>query len=86
MIRWDEAALARVASDAAKPPAERVLDEARRLVPVRTGELRDSLHVEDGGDGSSLVVAGTDHARWVHDGTSDTPAVPFLTDAAALAR
>lgn len=54
--------------------AERV---AKTLVPVLTGELHDSIEASaDGLDGT--VTAGTDHAEYVEDGTSDTAPQPFM--------
>jgi len=53
------------------------LPVARQLVPYRTGELHDSI----GGrvTGSSIEVFATaDHARFVEEGTSKSPAQPFM--------
>ncbi len=58
--------------------AEQGLEVAQRLVPVDTGELRDSLHVEDAPDGGKRIVAGTDHWQFPEFGTSEMAAEPYL--------
>jgi HK97 gp10 family phage protein len=59
--------------------AQQGLEAAQRLVPVDTGELRDSLHIEDGeAEGSKRIVAGTDHWQFPEFGTSTQAAEPFL--------
>lgn len=53
---------------------------AKRLVPVGEGDLRDSIHsVIEGHQGT--VIAGTDHAEYVEDGTSTMAPQPFMTPA-----
>lgn len=50
---------------------------AQALVPVRTGELRDSI----GGRVTKTrvtVFADAEHARYVEEGTSVAPAQPFM--------
>lgn len=49
--------------------AKRVVQAAKQTAPVRTGEYRDSIHVEDGPDASVLVVSNTDHSIYVEHGT-----------------
>lgn len=71
--------------------AEPVYEEAERLVPVRSGRLRDSLRVT-GGKASAFVRAGfarIPYAGVIHYGTTATSgrpsnirAQPFLDDAA----
>lgn len=63
-------------------------DRAAELVPVETGELRDSMQVTDGRDDDGYFVevrftAG--HAAPVEFGTSTTPARHFLRQALAEA-
>lgn len=48
--------------------AENGLSAAKNTAPVKTGEYRDSLHLEETKGGYSLV-AGTDHALEVEYGT-----------------
>ncbi|MCW2898567.1 MAG: hypothetical protein JWO67_832 [Streptosporangiaceae bacterium] len=57
-----------------------VADEAQRLAPVRSGTLRDSIHVEDGPDGVQ-VVASAPYAAYVELGTRHMPAEPFMVPA-----
>jgi len=54
---------------------EDIAADAQRYAPVRTGELRASIHANPA-DGT--VVAGADYAAYVELGTEDTPAQPFL--------
>lgn len=53
---------------------------ARELCPVDEGELRDSIHVSAHGL-TGEVIAGTDHAEYVEDGTSVMAPQPFMTPA-----
>ena len=67
-----------------KAGAEAVAGEARRLVAVAEGELRDSIHVEsEAGRKDASVVADAFHAAFVELGTSKMPARPYLGPAAA---
>jgi hypothetical protein len=64
--------------------AEAVLEDARAIVRAqayRTGRLHDGLGVEAEGDGVR-VISTAPYSRFVHDGTVDTEAVPFLREAA----
>lgn len=67
--------------------ADKIVDEAKQLAPVRTGELRDSIHKAEpedkpGQDRLSIdVVADAEHAVYVELGTSKMSAKPFLTPA-----
>ena len=47
----------------------------------RTGRLHDGLGVEVGDD-EVRVISTAPYSRFVHDGTADTEAVPFLREAA----
>lgn len=58
----------------------KVVDSAKRIVPVDTGELHDSIHSEVSSDGM-YVVADADHASHVELGTSKMPAQPYLRPA-----
>ena len=76
----------------------RMLTFARAFCPVRTGALRDSIRVERPSSLSAKLVAGgrghvnpltgreVDYARHVHDGTSRTPARPFILQAVIAER
>jgi len=64
--------------------AEAVLEDARTIVreqAYRTGRLHDGLSVEADGD-EVRVISTAPYSRFVHDGTVDTDAVPFLRQAA----
>jgi hypothetical protein len=64
--------------------AEAVLDDARAVVRAqayRTGRLHDGLALEMDGD-DVRVMSTAPYSRFVHDGTVDTEAVPFLREAA----
>lgn len=58
--------------------AEEGLALAQAHVPVDTGELLDSLHIEDIPEGGKRIVAGTDHWQFPEFGTSDQAAEPYL--------
>ena len=86
---WDKEAAAKIGlkldSDI-KAAAELVADEARKLAPVKSGALRDSIRVEPSKfkNGGHLIVAGNDqedYASFVGLGTKDMPAQPFMRPA-----
>lgn len=54
--------------------------EAKRLAPVRTGELVSKIQVVHG-DTSSEIVSGANHSQYVEFGTSKMAAIPFLRPA-----
>lgn len=63
--------------------AGKIADLAQQLAPVDTGELRDSIHVEeDPQPGFYRIVASAPHAVYVEFGTHKMQAQPFLTPAA----
>jgi HK97 gp10 family phage protein len=78
--------------------APTTLELARSFCPVNTGALRDSIRVERPGPLQARLVAGgggyvnpltgrdVDYARHVHDGTSRTPARPFMLQAVLATR
>ena len=66
------ARLPQVCQDALNEGAEVVLEDAKSLVPVKTGALRDSGRIEPGlGDLPSVTIAfggdGVDYALRVHE-------------------
>lgn len=71
-----------IAEEMAQPHIESVAEEALRLaqdhVPVDTGELRDSLHIEDAENNGKRVVVGTDHWLFPEFGTSEQAAQPYM--------
>jgi HK97 gp10 family phage protein len=68
--------------------AELIAEGARQRVPVESGALRDSIHV-DTTKGEVSVVAGDRTAFYGHMvefGTTHSPAEPFLVPAAEAAK
>lgn len=57
-----------------------LLADMQRRTPVDTGALRDSEQATSD-DRSLTLTAGTDHALYVHQGTSRMAARPFMRDA-----
>lgn len=75
----------------ARETAARIVEVEQSLVPVDTGALRDSIHVERLGNASYNVIAGdlnadVDYAVYIEYGRSDSAAQPFVTPAAELTR
>lgn len=64
----------------ARAIAEAVAEEARRLAPVRTGELRDGIHAAEAPDGAD-VVSEAPHSVFVEYGTMHMSPQPFLRPA-----
>lgn len=75
--------------DRAKPAAKEiagetatvVLEHAQAIVPVKTGELRDSGEIREGEDGRYDVVFTAAHALPVNNGTRYTAPRYFLQEA-----
>ncbi|MBB3034054.1 HK97-gp10 family putative phage morphogenesis protein [Alteriqipengyuania lutimaris] len=65
--------------------AEPVLARMQQLVPVRSGELRDSLSIVLADDGLSVSIGPVGGAAWrahfVELGTVNMPAEPFIRPA-----
>ena len=62
---------------------EMVAEDAKRRVPVVTGDLRDAIHVETTPEGAA-VIAGDNKVFWgnfVEHGTSHSAPHPFLIPA-----
>ena len=55
---------------------------AKRLCPVDTGRLRNSITHALMGDDSVAIGTNVEYAIYVHEGTSRHKGVPFLTQAA----
>ena len=69
--------------------AEAIASGAQSRVPVDSGALRDSIHVDKVGDGSYAVIAGNTKAFYGHiieHGSVRTPPRPFLVPAAEAER
>lgn len=71
----------------ARKAAERTLELAQAEVPVDTGQLKASGHIEAGGMvGGYFVVYDTPYAQFVHYGTHRMRANPWLLRASERAR
>ena len=73
-------------SDGLEAVAERILQEAHTRVPVDTGTLKSSLHTDQSHsrewpEPATFVATASGDGFFVHEGTSDTPAQPFLSQA-----
>jgi hypothetical protein len=83
-------ALPRIVDAVAKFYIDTVYDISQDLVPVDTGDLKDSGRVEKVGGGYRLVYdaknrSGQSYAGYVEYGTTRTPAQPYLNPAADAA-
>lgn len=66
-----------------------VAEDARRMAPVETGALRDSIQSEVSGSGTETTVrvgSNLEYAIYVEMGTSNQGAQPFLRPAATKKR
>jgi HK97 gp10 family phage protein len=73
-------------SQQVRKTAKAVEASAKAGVPVKSGALRDSIDTKIFGTGNSkrttaVVRAGTDHARFVEEGTSRQAPQPFMKPA-----
>ena len=75
--RW-AAELERAAAEAVFASAGRGADAAKKLAPVKSGELRQSIGVRREGDLQAAVIAAAPHSAMVEYGTSRAPAQPFM--------
>lgn len=81
------AALHKQASEIVRKTAFDVLAGASQRVPVDTGALKNSGHVEDGSsDLEKIVSYPMDYAGYVEYGTVHMAAQPYLTPAIEAAR
>ena len=58
--------------------ATSAIDGAQAVVPVVTGQLRDSIGVKEQGPNYVVVAADTDYAAAIEFGTSTRPPQPYL--------
>lgn len=79
-----------VVAQAAGVGAERVRDDAKRLVPVLTGRLRDSIVVEETSRGATKSVQEVGptepYGGAIELGTAHTAAQPYLRPAVDMNR
>ena len=83
-------ALPKIVDAIAKFYIETVYDFSQDFVPVDSGELKDSGHIDKIPGGYRLVYdaknrSGQSYAGYVEYGTTRTPAQPFLNPAAEAA-
>ena len=84
-IPWLMAAVESNARAAVKKNADKIRDEAKRRVPVATGQLRQSITSAVVGTGKeSVVVVGAEYGAYVEFGTYKMPARPFLYPAVQM--
>lgn len=91
LARLSQLAQKRVMEDALRAGGEVIAEEARRLVPVRTGHLRDTIEVvtdstKGGGVKAARVLVGPDqnagfYGDFVEFGTRRMAARPFMRPA-----
>lgn len=61
---------------------DRIVDEAKRIVPVRTGRLKASIHKEDNFEKNEVLVGSeVEYALYVELGTYKMTAIPYLRPA-----
>lgn len=58
----------------------KIAANAKRIVPVDTGHLQENIHPEVSSEGM-FVVADTEYAAFVEQGTSKMAAQPYLRPA-----
>jgi hypothetical protein len=83
-LTLDERVIGAVGRSIETQLADAVLETAQEIVreqAYRTGRLHDGLAVEVDAD-EVRVISTAPYSRFVHDGTVDTEAVPFLRLAA----
>lgn len=68
-----------------KEMANDVVEIARTQVPVKSGKLRDSIHVEKSGNHEYAVGSDLDYALSVEVGTRNKRPRPYLVPALILA-
>lgn len=66
--------------------AHEIAETAKRLVPVDTGNLRESIQSMQGASDplTATVEVGADYAAYVEEGTSRMAAQPYLEPAVAM--
>lgn len=71
--------------DALMDAAEPILIRMQQLVPVRSGDLRESLAITMGDDGLTVMIGPVGKVAWrahfVELGTVNMPAEPFIRPA-----
>jgi len=73
--------LARAYEEGLNDAAVIIAQEAKRIVPVKTGKLQNSIFVRRSGVNKYEIVAATTYAGFVEYGTSKMVARPYLRPA-----
>lgn len=69
--------------DLVKETAYKIEADAKRLAPVDTGRLRASINTDFEKDGLAAEIGtNVEYAEFVEDGTSKSPAQPYMKPAA----
>lgn len=78
--------VAGVTEEAVAEFARDVEQHMKGVVPVDTGVLRDSISAEKQGEGWTVGPRGVDYAEYVENGTSRSPAQPYVAPTLQWAR
>lgn len=78
--------IAGVTQDAIEEFADEVVEHMKGVVPVDTGKLRDSISAEQQGEGWTVGPRGVEYAEYVENGTSRSPAQPYVAPTLAWAK
>ncbi|QKY79501.1 hypothetical protein SEA_PHTOWN_18 [Streptomyces phage PHTowN] len=78
--------LAGVTDEAISEFADDVTNHMKGVVPVDTGRLRDSISKEKAGDSYTVGPRGVEYAEYVENGTSRSPAQPYVAPTIQWAR
>ncbi|QKY78558.1 hypothetical protein SEA_DRYAD_20 [Streptomyces phage Dryad] len=78
--------VAGVTEEAVAEFAADVETHMKGVVPVDTGKLRDSIKAEKAGNGYTVGPRGVEYASYVENGTSRSPAQPYVAPTIQWAR
>jgi len=78
--------VAGVTEEAVAEFAADVESHMKGVVPVDTGKLRDSIEAQKVGTGYTVGPRGVDYAIYVENGTSRSPAQPYVAPTIQWAR
>lgn len=78
LTRLSQAIVSDIPTKALAAAADQMVTGATGIVPVRTGNLRDSIQAESASSTSVAVTAEADYAAYVELGTSKMGAQPYM--------
>lgn len=78
--------IAGVTNEAISDFADEVETHMKGIVPVDTGKLKESIKKEQAGTGYTVGPRGVDYASYVENGTSRSPAQPYVAPTVQWAR